>query len=135
VDRGRALPKDSQPSPLWAITGVSGELSEFNGSEARLKNHMLATAAPHHLTHDGLDYVELPYGNTPCADIPKFWGGLSGAGLWLCFLVPGATQAELTVIPVLSGVAFYQNGTGPRRGTVRCHGSGSIDTQGLDHVV
>jgi hypothetical protein len=134
VERRRPLPDDPRASVLWAITGASAELSQFTDSEARLKNHTLAVSAPAFVTHDGLDYVELPYGNTPVEDIPVFWGGLSGAGLWLCYLVPGATRAELEIIPLLSGVAFYQRPIETRIGVIRCHGPGSLRSEGLDHV-
>jgi hypothetical protein len=134
VNHRRPLSDDQRASLLWAITGASAELSEFDTTEARLKNHLLANSAPNHLTHDGLDYIELSYGDTPPEDIPESWGGLSGAGLWLCQLVPGQTQAELTVIPILMGLAFYERFTAPRRGAIRCLGPGSLRSSGFDHV-
>jgi hypothetical protein len=134
IERKRPLPDDPRANILWAITGASAELSQFTESEARLKNHTLAVSAPAFVAHDGLDYFELPYGNTPVEDIPVIWGGLSGAALWLCHLVPGATETELEIIPFLSGVAFYQRPIETRIGVIRCHGPGSLRSQGLDHV-
>lgn len=73
-ERQRPLPDDPRASVLWAMTGASAELSQFADTEARLKNHTLAASSPVFVTHDGLDYVEVPYGNTPAEDIPIFWG-------------------------------------------------------------
>lgn len=131
VDRERPLQPRLGATIRWGITGASDELSTFTDKEALLKNHMLATREASFLDHDGLDYVELQYGHAAPEDIPESWKGLSGAGLWMCHLTPGDTQAELQVIPILSGVAFYQRAIESRVGAIRCHGPQSLK-QALD---
>ena len=126
IERPRAVPDDARASIVWAMTGASGEFSEITLDEARLRNHTLIVTKPTAVVHDGIDYLDMPYGDTPPQNIPDSWGGLSGAGLWLCHLVPGSNETELDVLPILCGVAFYQRVESQKRGAIRCHGPGGL---------
>lgn len=131
VDKARPLQSHDGARGDWVISGASAELSAFEPQEVRLKNHLLGNETPRLVEHAGLVYVELSYGQTNPDEIPHSWEGLSGAGLWLCHLVPGATRADLRVTPLLMGLAFYQLRSGPKRGVIRCHGPGSLEALGF----
>lgn len=134
VERARPIPDDPRIAMVWALTGASAAFSLVTAAEARLKNHTLIVSNPEHITHEDLDYIEVPYGDTPPEQIPDSWRGLSGAGLWHCALVPGSDETELDVVPELSGLAFCEQIVENRRGTIRCHGSVSLRSLGLEQV-
>jgi hypothetical protein len=133
-ERERPVATDSSSRTLWAISGASAEFSEITSIEARLMNHLVAASHPAFVEHDDLDYVEIPHGDTPTERIPLSWGGLSGAGLWLCHLRLGGDNEPFEVVPLLSGVTFFQKRIADRRGTIRCHGPASLRSHCLDLV-
>jgi hypothetical protein len=134
VDRSRPAPSTSRGRVVWAITGASAHFSEFTPAEARLRNHTIIVATPTVTMHGDTDYLDVPFGETPPEGIPESWGGLSGAGLWLCHLVPGSDETQLDVVPQLSGVVFYERFDGNKRGAIRCHGGGGLRSLGYDRV-
>lgn len=134
LERPRPAANDPRASIVWAITGASGQLSEFTATEARLRNHTLIVSTPSVNFHEAVDYFDIPYGDTPPENIPDSWGGLSGAGLWRCDLLPGSDETELEVLPRLSGVAFYQRVEGGKRGAIRCHGPGGLHSLVWNHI-
>jgi hypothetical protein len=135
VLRPRAQTETRQSRRWWALAGASAELSTIGEQEALLKSHVLASSEARQHGNLGIDYVDLPYGNMPRVDIPVFWGGLSGAGLWRCDVTP-TDEGDLSITPVLCGVAFYQvPGSEPRQGAIRCHGPNSLRELGFDRVI
>ena len=78
----------------------------------------------------GYDYFNFPikYSYSRRALIPESYGGTSGGGLWQVRLERKKTTGELipATVPILSGLAFYQDGTESELSALRCHGRRSI---------
>lgn len=75
--------------------------------------------------HGDFDYMDLKESaNYP--GIPKYFGGVSGGGLWLVQIFEAADTEKIDWSHILEGVAFYQLEIGEPVTIIRCHGLESI---------
>jgi hypothetical protein len=105
----------------WILTGATAEGSQLESDEeALLKNWQLASSEAAVSIHDGQEYVDVPW-TVPETEVPKSWGGLSGAGLW-------RVDTQANGEPILEGLAYLERRPHEDRpGFIRCHSRRSID--------
>lgn len=125
---------------VWAALGAVHELTKMSGPEAGYGStfhfsHFLwygPIKKKRGRTSGDFDYVELTINHRLNPEIPKKFGGLSGAGLWHIPLFQDDIGEIKCGNPILAGVTFYQSKI--RRGIsrLRHHGKHSLYNKLLD---
>jgi hypothetical protein len=112
---------------IWAVLGAVGEQSTFTPTEAILGLRVYAGSISQPEIRDGFDYVEMNYDRSYRPRLPKFFGGISGSGLWQVSVVKSQRTGVISIRGAeLEGVAFFQDAQSPTSGAIRCHGRNSI---------
>ncbi|OGC91579.1 MAG: hypothetical protein A2W25_10710 [candidate division Zixibacteria bacterium RBG_16_53_22] len=121
-------------SGLWGVTGGPVERS-LARPKVRLYKEVLSqhmgpwlTGEIEEFPSEAYDYIDIIYRGKPDSDWPKFFGGLSGGGLWQVPLSkdPNTGIIKMLHAPLLSGVPFYQDFREPDVTRIKCHGRNSI---------
>ena len=112
---------------IWAVLGAVGEQSTFTPTEAILGLRVYAGSISQPEVRDGFDYVEMNYDRSSRPRLPKFFGGISGSGLWQVTVVKSQRTGVISIRGAeLEGVAFFQDPHSPTSGAIRCHARNSI---------
>jgi len=120
---------------LWAVIGAPAERSIFGETEAVLKISVFASVVVSACQRAGFDYVDLGFYHQGRSDLPQWYRGISGSGLWQAPITKSASGAvSWTGEARLEGVAFYQKLTDEEEGVIRCHGRTSVYEQALRRV-
>jgi hypothetical protein len=128
IRKHRAAPQATRDKlGTWVLVGVPEELSTFSIGEASLEQFLLSSSIRSRSMRDGFDYVEMSYDSRD-RGVPKWFGGISGAGLWYVPVPEEGFPAGRvdTDLIHLEGVAFYQEPTDEHEGVIGCHGRRSI---------
>lgn len=145
LDRNRSMMLTEPPAivaGLWIVQGFIAERTqeELNFEERRklvrfFELSSSSTARPY--TVGDYDYFEVPIKYSVHASIPISYGGASGGGLWQVPLERKRSTGEIVpaIVPLLSGVAFYQDGTEAGLSAIRCHGRRSVYQTVYDIIV
>ena len=126
---------------LWVVVGAPEEQSSFGEKEAVLKICAFFSRIGSTAQRNGHDYLDLTYYHKDRPDLPRSYGGVSGAGLWQVPITtcPTSGRMEWAGQFSLEGVAFYQKFNSEEEGVIRCHGRISLLDrllgQGASHVV
>jgi len=137
LDRNRTKLLTQPPAVadgLWIVQGFIGKLTkeEFD-SDRRIK-----TVRFFELSSSGLvrnecvigkyDYFDYPMKFSSRASQPRDYGGTSGGGLWQVRLEKKSSDGEVKPanVPILSGVAFYQEAIESDQSMLKCHGRRSV---------
>jgi hypothetical protein len=114
---------------VWVVQGFIGKRTKehlyFERRVKRIIFHELCSSGiviPY--TKRFYDYFKFPIKYAKGRSIPRDYGGTSGGGLWQVPLEKRRSSGQITPasVPILSGVAFYQEPTKSRRTALRCHG-------------
>ena len=121
----------TEPRPIdegvWVLVGAPAEwtaMGEPHPGFTLIKEQRVLIGATDVLgasERDGFDYIDI-LANSNAG--PTSFGGCSGGGLWQVRFVKTASGEIDVDAPILSGVAFYQNGSPPH--TITCHGRRSV---------
>ena len=133
LDR-RGPANGEEPAPyalgLWVVIGGIGEQSSFSAREAFLGMRVFAFVALDVSERDGFDYVDLRFDRQKHPNLPRFFGGISGSGLWQVKLLKSRSSGAISVGSThLEGVAFCQVRLSEHTGFIRCHGRKSLYSQ------
>jgi len=135
LDRNRTQLVTQPPAiaeGLWIVQGFIGKLTkeEFDFE------HRIKTVRFLEFSSSGLVSREYVVGDYDYFDYPmeffrssqpRDYGGTSGGGLWQVRLAKkGADDVKPATVPILSGVAFYQEAIESDRSMLKCHGRRSI---------
>lgn len=136
LDRRRSELLTSPPAladGLWVVQGFVDERTEEESDPDEgtrtvrfFQLSSLGSARPYNI--DNYDYFEVPIRYEDDRPIPESYGGTSGGGLWQVPLHKRGSDGEITLdlIPILSGVAFYQSPIESRLSSIKCHGRRSV---------
>lgn len=72
------------------------------------------------------DYLTVSISPAAQPPVPKSFGGMSGGGIWQVPLARDKSGDLVQQMPLLSGVAFYQDAVTEEGSAVRCHGRASV---------
>jgi hypothetical protein len=138
ITRG-ALTYDSVPQgtdATVAFYGVVGELTVDSDEATSLSAYAFFGCTPVRREHCGYDYLDLKTSRTITPEIPRSFGGVSGASLWRFRLIrdDGRIYPYDVKNMVLYGVAFYQIDQESKNPVVRCHGPRSIFQNALPKI-
>jgi len=136
LDRSRTMLL-SDPPPvgdgMWVVQGFIAERTkEKLDFEQRKKVvrffELSSSGSVKPYTIGDYDYFEVPIKYSSHRAIPKSYGGTSGGGLWQVRLKRKGSEGEIIpdTVPILSGVAFYQEGIESEQSALRCHGRRSV---------
>lgn len=133
VNFNRAREENELPATPYfdAVVGEIGEwtknlspkkpVTKLKGVQALFATGNIANK----VIRDGLDFVDLQLVYEEGFEPPHSYGGVSGGGLWRCYLDSASAPKELRFVR-LHGVAFWENDpTEPIR-VIRSHGPRSI---------
>jgi hypothetical protein len=130
LDKRRPNPGESVQTDvgLWAVIGAPAEQSTFAETEAVLRVSAFVSRIVSSWQRDGFDYLDLSFYHKDRPDLPRFYGGLSGSGLWQLPITKSAASGAISWSGEarLEGLAFYQKFTSADEGVIRCHGPTSI---------
>ena len=119
---------------LWIVQGFIGTLTK---EEFDLE-HRIKTVRFFELSSSGIvrnecvigehDYFDYPMKFSNRDSQPRDYGGTSGGGLWHVRLEKKGSDGEVTpaIVPILSGVAFYQEAIESDQSMLKCHGRRSV---------
>jgi len=136
MDRKRMELLNQPPSitgGLWVVQGFIAERTkeevDFDHKVKRVRFFELCSSGgviPY--TVDHYDYFRLPIEHADHRSVPASYRGTSGGGLWQVPLKRDTPDGEIShaTVPILSGVAFYQEATESGQSALRCHGRHSI---------
>lgn len=120
---------------LWAVIGAPAEQSTLGETEALLKISVFASVVVSACQRAGFDYVDLGFYHQGRSDLPQWYRGLSGSGLWQAPITRSVSRGiSWTGEARLEGVAFYQKFTDENEGVIRCHGRTSLYEQALRRI-
>jgi hypothetical protein len=145
LDRNRTMLLTDPPPLTAGLWVVQGFIAERTTEELDFEQH-IKTVRFFQLSSSGTvkpyatgeyDYFELPIKYSTRASIPESYGGTSGGGLWQVRLERKASGGEITpaTVPILSGVAFYQDGVECDRSALRCHGRRSAYETAYEAII
>jgi len=114
---------------LWTVCGCPDDFKSTVDSTRNFKGAWkftiprMSCIIENELIKDGYDYLDFVV-PTDCKE-PNSFGGVSGGGLWH---VPLAKHNKDIIcgIPILSGVAYYEEHVAKNKRIIRCHGRKSI---------
>jgi len=127
----REGPSQLGPRYFDAVVGEIGEWTEDlspKRADTRLKGVRALFATGNIVRtfdRDGLDYFDLELVHETGFTPPNSYGGMSGGGLWRCYIDEALPPTILHAVR-LHGVAFWQNDLDETVRVIRCHGPKSV---------